>query len=562
MSYQRTTGVWSYAILLIVLFAIATLAVWQTLLFLHGHLRSDADYNVVALLLWSLTLGFMLIAGAFGLWAIRFSSIAESRRSIGHMVDAMDYLCDGLLAVDRKRRITASNPTLRHMLHATLADKERLQDVFPCLDEADRTLLLDTREPSEVQRQMTISESTRTLRFRSQPSHGLMLIQISDVTSVIQQQKRRRQVARLQLVGQIARGIANDFNNLLYGISGYASLLSRMEPRNPEMDQHIKSIIQSADKGITLAAHLTELSQTGTSGKATNLVEQHVATAAEILRDTLSADWRVDFDVDDDFPPVALGGLQIEQIVLNLGLLAADAHAEPALLRVIARTSATAGAIYAVDNAFAGTIVVSVPTSDTALLSPDIVQDEDHDTGVIQSIIRSLLEGSGGALDRFSGPRGFPIYRIRLPHGRLARPKGTQETLPGELTAYLASWRILLATPQREYTELEKRLDTIGCHYEQTDHITGALARVEKKDLLDGMILHEPLLGHESKGVLKAILKLKPTTAIAVLCENPEASSADLQNDITFVSVRAGADQILSALIDARTLASRRVTAT
>ena len=79
-------GVWSYAILLVVLFAVASIAVWHTIAFLEERLPAK-DYGLAAGLISSISLGFMLIAAAFGLWAIRFSSEAESLRRIGRVVE-------------------------------------------------------------------------------------------------------------------------------------------------------------------------------------------------------------------------------------------------------------------------------------------------------------------------------------------------------------------------------------------------------------------------------------------------------------------------------------------
>ena len=77
--FHRET--WGYAVLLIVLFAIAAVAVSQILVYLEYH--TTADFKVVTSVMIALTLGFMLIAGAFGIWAIQFAGAAESRRRIG-----------------------------------------------------------------------------------------------------------------------------------------------------------------------------------------------------------------------------------------------------------------------------------------------------------------------------------------------------------------------------------------------------------------------------------------------------------------------------------------------
>ena len=49
----------------------------------------------------------------------------------------------------------------------------------------------------------------------SESSEGLRLILISDVTEMKRQAVRHRQVATLQLIGRVGRGVATDFNNIL-----------------------------------------------------------------------------------------------------------------------------------------------------------------------------------------------------------------------------------------------------------------------------------------------------------------------------------------------------------
>ena len=53
---------WNYAFLLILLFGIASLAVWQALTYFQTRIPHE-EFLVVTAVLWSLTLGFMLIAG-------------------------------------------------------------------------------------------------------------------------------------------------------------------------------------------------------------------------------------------------------------------------------------------------------------------------------------------------------------------------------------------------------------------------------------------------------------------------------------------------------------------
>ena len=65
-------------------------------------------------------------------------------------------------------------------------------------------------------------------------------------------------------------------------------------------------------------------------------------------------------------------------------------------------------------------------------------------------------------------------------------------------------------------------------------------------------------MGHEAKGLLKAILKLQPLAGIVVLCEDPTAELDGLLPDVVFVQNHADPNKILTSLVEARNLAMRR----
>ena len=547
---------WRYGILLIVLFAIAAQAVSHTLIYISGHL-SGMQFSVIAILLWAISLGFMLIAGAFGLWAIQFSAEAESLRRIGRLVDSMDYLRDGLLALDPKGKITGSNPEVRKMVGSDLSDPCSLNDIFPCLSDADIALLLNKSEPSEVEREFTHDGVTRTLRFRSQPSDGLFMILVGDVTSMSLQQHHNRQSARLQLIGQIARGVANDFNNILCIISGHASLLNRLPAGSAELDSSIREIVSSTDRGTALAAHLLELSRPAFAAQITNAAHDYVKSTVKVVTDTLSTDWDVESQIPD-LPPVGLTGMQIEQVVLNLSLIAADAFNAPASLTVTANTPG-AGGLFNIDNKCAAVLLVSAaPKNADATTDHHTIKDSSTDSGVLISVIQSMLEEAGGALHHLAGTSGSEVFRIILPHPNiLVRMEDTPE-IASQIQGYIKTWSILLAGPAKPTTALETRLRELGSAVTVVDNISSTLAHIEEAPNLDMIVLEKLLLSQEMKGLLRAIAKLRPSAGIVVLCDDPASEGPDMANDVVFASEASGEDNLLSAMIDARNLAASR----
>ena len=551
--------VWSYAVLLIILFCIASLATRQTISYVESQLQPGGDADIASALIWALTLGFMLIAGAFGLWAIKFSAEAESRRRIGRLVDAMDYLSDGLLVVDRKGRVTGSNPAAAKFLMSTPTDRHLLRDILPALSADDATLLIETDEPNEIECNSMSDSGPHLLRLRSQPSDDLIVIVISDITKMNAQRLHSRQMARLQLIGQLARGVAHDLNNLLSGISGHASLLPRLRPGTPEMALSLEAIAQASEQGVAMAGHLLELAQPVALRQTTDAMGERVSMAISILRDALPANWRVEESIEEQIPPVSLSGTQVEQIVLNLGLLAADAVGAPGVLKVSLGLPGPK-AFFNVGDGFGVVILVTAGTQDTVPASDSgetAVMDVSRESGVIQSVIHSMIEEAGGLLYNLTAPDRTVIYRVALPR-RMFAAQEQVAGIPDDVKAYLSHWGVLFARPARAYGALDRRLTDLGVRLTTVDNVISALARIEEDKNIDVMILDKYLLGQEAKGLLKAILKLQPTAGIVVLCDDPASESEGLAPDVIFVEAHADPNKAIVSLVEARNLALRR----
>jgi CheY-like chemotaxis protein len=388
----------------------------------------------------------------------------------------------------------------------------------------------------------------------------MIIIVISDITQTNAQRLHSRQMARLQLIGQLARGVAHDLNTLFSGISGHASLLPRLRHGTPEMTASTESIIQAAEQGITLAGHLLELAHPGTLRSITDAVGEHVSTATSMLRDGLASGWKIEEQIEEQIPPVALSGIQIEQMVLNLGLLAADAVGAPGILRISVGRPSTKH-LFNVGNGFAGVILITASIGDgsspSVPLEESTPQESSRESGIIQSVIRSMIEEAGGVLYSLTGSDRSVIYRLALPRNVLTTREDVAG-LPDETKAYLALWNILFARPSREYGTLDRRLNELGIRVTSVDNVISALARIEEDKNIDVMILDKYLLGQESKGLLKAILKIQPTAGIVGLCDDPSSESSGLSSDVVFVHGHADPNKILVSLVEAKNLALRR----
>ncbi len=552
---------WRYAALLVLLFAIAAVATREVIRYIETRIPAQEILAASAIVA-SLTLGLMLIAGAFGLWAIRFSAEAESIRRIGGLVDHMHYIRDGVIAVNRHGIISGVNPAATDLFGDEIRHGQPIEVAFPTLTENDCRVLRDEHEPCEVERDVSVHDTRRSLRFRSQPAQGTTIILISDITHMVNDRLRRRQNAYLQLLGHIARGVANDFNDLLCGISGHAAIIRRSPKAVDQVILSAASIESGAERGLRLAGHLIELAAAGKHSHATAYLDKHVRGAMALLGDGLEPDWTIELDIGDTLPPVGLSGPQVEQVVHSLGLLATDVAASVRRLTVLVRPSSDTGLTAGTPTTAVVVILATVPrdrldTIDAASLKPP------EEAGVLESVVAAMLSEADGQLEVVRPAHNMIVYRVRLPHATDLVPDA-QDDFPEELAAYMADWRLLIAGPPHRYGRLAAALSSSGPVVETANDIATALARVERAENLAAILVDREILGTEADGLLRAIAKLCPAAGIVVLSagsgETPSTSAplGELRGVVT-ADADAPIAHLRRLIIEARTIATRRV---
>jgi len=547
-------GIWRYTWQMIALLVIASVAIHSTVTFLEDQIANPPTEGPILpfgtlWVFWAMVVGFMFLVGGLSLWTLQFATESESLRRVGNLVDAMKMIKDALVSLDTKGRLTGSNPTAATLALIPPRKGLHLRDVFPCLTDEDVNTLLDPQEPNEVERLLIKDNASRTLRFRSQPSEGMTLLLISDVTRMQAREKRRQQLARWQLIGRIARGVAHDFNNLLCVISGHISLMARNRAAPPEMRESIEAIRHESDVGTLLAAKLMNLSSLAAEGQPTVQPDEHIRQAVRLLSPSLPHGWKIETQVDPDIPPIALSGIQIEQVTLNLGLLAADTTDQPGTLR-ISLTRPGPDHLSNVGGDFAAVLLVSAAhAAPSAGIAPDSESDENE--GLVQSVVQSMLESAGGALHVLKGNDGSRIYRSAIPYGSARRTPDRIDQLE-PYRNLLSQQRILSAGSPTHHLQISPLLTAMGAQVIRDPDMVSALAHIESEAQLDILLLEQDILGPQADGLLRAISKLCPRAGIVVLGDPPEQPTSPAIPQLVYAPPDLPAVQLGKVLNEAR----------
>ncbi|MFZ7112477.1 MAG: hybrid sensor histidine kinase/response regulator [Desulfatiglandales bacterium] len=133
---------------------------------------------------------------------------------------------------------------------------------------------------------------------------------------------------KMEAIGTLAGGIAHDFNNILQAISGYTQiLLMSKSPEDPEYSK-LKAIDRSSQKASELTKQLLVFSRKVQSELRQVDLNHSVRAVSELLKRTIPKMISIELKLDEDLRAINADPVQIEQIIMNLGVNARDAMPE------------------------------------------------------------------------------------------------------------------------------------------------------------------------------------------------------------------------------------------
>jgi two-component system cell cycle sensor histidine kinase/response regulator CckA len=154
-----------------------------------------------------------------------------------------------------------------------------------------------------------------------------VLVSLTDISERKRLESQFFNAQKMEAIGTLAGGIAHDFNNLLMAIEGLASLILQDTGADHPHYATLTKIEKQVKNGAKLTAQLLGYARRERSESALIDLNQVVHETAEAFGRT-RRQIAISLDLDDALRPVEANPGQIEQVLLNLCVNAADAMSD------------------------------------------------------------------------------------------------------------------------------------------------------------------------------------------------------------------------------------------
>ena len=148
---------------------------------------------------------------------------------------------------------------------------------------------------------------------------------VEDITNRLSLENQLRQSQKMESVGQLAAGVAHDFNNMLTIIQGYAGILLARPNLAPELFDPIQAIYFASERAASLTRQLLMFSRKNVMQSTQLDLRDVVANMSKMLQRILGETVILEFIPPPELPAVQGDAGMMEQVLMNLSVNARDA---------------------------------------------------------------------------------------------------------------------------------------------------------------------------------------------------------------------------------------------
>jgi two-component system, cell cycle sensor histidine kinase and response regulator CckA len=248
-----------------------------------------------------------------------------------------------------------------------------------------------------------------------------------DITERSLAEEQLRQAMKMEAVGQLAGGVAHDYNNMLTVIIGSAELLKRHAVHDPLLEKLSSTILEAAKRSADLTRELLTFSRKGGRAGEPFDANQAIKAAVSLLEHSIDKNILIETRLLARATQVAGDPSLLQNALLNLGINARDAMPGGGTV-----TFATADleldeefcAVHAHQVAPGPFLEISVSDTGIGIAGKDLehifepfftTKAVGEGTGLGLAMAYGTVKSHNGLIDAFSEPGRGTTFKIYLP---------------------------------------------------------------------------------------------------------------------------------------------------
>jgi PAS domain S-box-containing protein len=325
----------------------------------------------------------------------------------------------------------------------------------------------------------------------------LLISEGRDITDRKREDEQRRileaqlaQAQKLEAIGQLAGGVAHDFNNVLTVINCYGEMLQSMVPPNDTARAMLDGIVDAGGRAAALTRRLLTFTRLQVVEPRELDLNAVVAETQTMLERLIGEDVCLETALDPALWAVKSDAGQIGQVVVNLAVNARDAMPTGGKLTIQTANVEIDGIVPAGSGPARSGRYAVLAVTDTGLgMTPEIqarvfepffsTKGPGKGTGLGLATVRMVAEESGGFVTVVSEAGRGSTFRVHLP--ALVAPAPADRSLPNIRTTPHGNETIFLVEDEEAVRFVTSRiLQRLGYQVVEASAPAAAIRLVEQ----------------------------------------------------------------------------------
>ncbi|HEY3861494.1 MAG TPA: ATP-binding protein [Verrucomicrobiae bacterium] len=190
-----------------------------------------------------------------------------------------------------------------------------------------KAIILECLSTEEGALNMQTTGQGRTVSWSFIPVPGRQLVHCYglDITERLNLEAQLRHSVKMEAVGQLAAGVAHDFNNILTIIQGHAELLMQTPNLTPRGENSARQVAAAAERASQLINQLLMFSRKQVMQQRQVNINEIIRNISPMLHGLVGEHVVFEFDAAPDLPALSVDVGMMEQVLVNLVINARDA---------------------------------------------------------------------------------------------------------------------------------------------------------------------------------------------------------------------------------------------